>query len=136
MSYDNPRIDLTDNKLSMLMKMADGNPGALTVLMECMKLEKEIDPDSAFGEIGIGCVLALDTYNIYGSSIWILYKDVCNQNMTDFMGLLRAVQLGIMPESELYALSKGGSIDQKIVADYVAKVKEELPEFGKFSVPA
>ena len=46
-------------------------------------------------------MLQLDIHGIYGHRVWMLYKDVCRQNLVDMIGILRAVQLGILPEATL-----------------------------------
>lgn len=69
------RIELNDTGLSVLLKMSDGNPGAMDVIAQMLKEGARIDPQSFLG--GLGAVLALDTHRIYGPRIWMLYKDVC-----------------------------------------------------------
>jgi hypothetical protein len=129
MSYDNPRIQLTDTTMDILIKMSDGNPGALTVLMRTMNEGPAIDPQSMLGAISV--ILSLDTHDIYGSEIWLLYKDVCGQDLTMMLALLRAVQLGFLPETELkHAITRYQMADDR-KADLLAKVKERLPLFGQ-----
>lgn len=129
MSYDNPRIDLADNALSAFVKMSEGNPGALTVLMKLHQEGEKIDPDAAFG--GFANILSLDTLDIYGSEIWQFYKDLCRQNLTDMIGLMRAVQLGFLRESELRTAITQGAPTAEWVAKHVNMVRERLPNFGK-----
>lgn len=127
MSYDNPRIDLTDDAMSAVAKMADGNPGALNVLVLLFTKSEEIDPDAMLG--GFGNILSLDTHDIYGARIWQFYKDLCGQDLVKMIGLMRAVQLGFMPESELYA-----GIDGRATVDidgYMEAVRARLPRFAK-----
>ncbi len=85
--------------MDIMVKMSEGNPGAVTVLMELYKEAPEIDPWSVLG--GIGPVMWLDTLGVYGSRIWMLYKDVCGQDIAKTVWMIRAVQLGIMSETEL-----------------------------------
>ena len=59
------RIELTDSFLDMVMKMSEGNPGAVTALMELFTKYEAIDPESAFG--GISPILSFDTHGIYGT---------------------------------------------------------------------
>ena len=122
------RIQLTDNIQSMCVKMVDGNPGALSVCMQMLKEGDKIDPQAVFG--GVGQILALDTERIYGSRIWMLYKDVCNENLTKTIALLRGIQLGLIKSTEVqHAIDNyGKGID---VDDVLTKVQEELPNFGK-----
>jgi hypothetical protein len=129
MSYSNPRIEATDNQLSIVMKMSNGNPGAVTVLAKAMKLSPSIDPQCAFGPFGPP--LSLDTFGIYESHIWVLYKDVCNQDMVLMLALLRAVQLGIMLETELHtAIDKPFEFAAARAQQLLEQVKEELVDFG------
>jgi hypothetical protein len=66
-----------------------------------MKEAPAIDPDDFMG--GFGCILQMDTFGIYESRIWMLYKDVCGQDLTKMLTLLRGVQLGIISQSQLDA---------------------------------
>lgn len=129
MSYNKPRIQITDSLMDMLQKMSGGNPGALTVLMKTIEAGPKIDPQSALGPIS--ALLSLDTLDIYDSKIWILYKDVCGQDMVLMLALLRAVQMGIMSESGLHdfiAYPRETTDARK--AELLAAVKEQLVEFG------
>ena len=39
-------------------------------------------------------IMGFDTQEIYGSNIWVLYSDVCHQNIVYLLAVMRAVQLG------------------------------------------
>ena len=93
----------------------------------------EIDPESAFGELGP--ILSCDMERIYGPRIWMLYKDVCGGNVVKALGLFRGVQLGIISGEKLsHAIdNRGDGLD---VDDVVLKVQEKLPTFNSAeSVP-
>jgi len=124
---DVSRIELVDTVKAAVMKVAEGNPGAIRVLLEAIKRGKTIDPDDAFG--GFGVVMMLDGLGIYGSRIWMLYKDVCKQDMVSMFGILRAYQLGYLSEESLNQAidNYGDGVDVEVL---VAKVKEYLPRFG------
>jgi len=121
------RIELTDSVMDIVVKMSEGNPGAVTVLARMMKEGGSIDPQSFAG--GIGAILALDTHGIYGHRIWALYKDVCGENLVSTIAVLRACQLGQLRESDmLHAIdNRGHGID---VAALVSTVRSVLPDFG------
>lgn len=129
------RISLADDGLQIIMKMSDGNPGGAMVLVALMTEQEvkvsEIDPDNVFGAIGV--VLFLDTLEIYGSNIWVLYKDICGKNYVTMIGLLRAIQLGFMNVSILKAEFEKpyAHLDQAVIDDMMAKVRERLPHFQK-----
>lgn len=125
------RIELHDTTLSMIMKMSGGNPGAVNVLAQILKEGATIDPDDFMG--GLGTVLSLDTHGIYEEKIWMLYKDICGESIVNTIGVLRAVQLGYMRESELttalaqnYAKLPDGRLEEVL-----AQVRERLPAFAK-----
>ena len=123
----NTRIELTDDGMSATLKLTDGNPGATNVCINMLNNAERIDPDAAFG--GMGCLLSLDTHGIYGSSIWMLYKDVCGEDIVKTLALLRSVQLGLLEESKLiHAIENRG--DGIIVDDVYKLVKERLPNFN------
>lgn len=67
------RIELSDSAVDIMVKMSEGNPGAITVLMQLMK-----EP------IGLMDVLTLDDMGIRGSQIWVGYKDYCKQDIVKF----------------------------------------------------
>lgn len=125
------RIELTDNVLDIATKMSEGNPGALTAIMECITKGPSIDPDDAFG--GLGSILYLDTWEIYGSNIYILWNDICKRNTRNFILLTRACQLGFLSHHELQQKSREdyGSFSEEVWKDLNKKVCDFLPKFKK-----
>lgn len=125
------RIQLTDTAQDAIVKLSGGNPGALSVCCQIFKECAQIDPQ-AFGG-GLSGLLNLDSYGIYGADIWMLYKDVCRQNLPKMIGVLRAVQLGIESESILkHAIqNRGEGIDVNELFDAVCK---RLPAFAAANV--
>lgn len=65
------KIQLTDSFMQVMIKMAEGNPGAATVLGMMMSESED----------NIINILNLDDMGIRGSSIWICYKDHCKRDM-------------------------------------------------------
>lgn len=117
------RINLDMTTIEIAMALSDGNPGAVNVIAQILKNGTEIDPDSMFG--GMGALLYLDTYGLYGPDIWILYKDVCGENLARVIALLRATQMGIIGKGALLgAIASPNSLE---VDSVIAKVKEKLP---------
>jgi hypothetical protein len=121
------RIKLTDSLMTVIMKMSEGNPGAATVLMQMWTEGDAIDPQNFMS--GFGAICALDSFGIYGHKIWMLYKDVCGENIENTLAVLRACQLGQLPVSKmLFAIDNhGASVD---ISTILAGVKAKLPEFG------
>jgi hypothetical protein len=125
---NNSRIKLEDTPIDSMVKLAEGNPGALTVMLSLVKSNEEIDPQGFMGPLG--SILSLDSHGIYGSRIWMFFKDVCGEDLTKMVACLRAIQLGIIPEDKInHAIDNyGDGID---VDELHEKVCEELEEFKK-----
>jgi hypothetical protein len=122
----NERIKYTDTMQDVIVNMSEGNPGAITVMIQMIKTAPKIDPQSALGPLGP--LLNLDTLNIWGSRIWMFYKDVCNEDISKTIGILRGWQLGIISDSALnHAIdSYGEGLD---VDASLKVVCERLPDF-------
>ena len=122
------RIKLEDTEFSAAMKMGEGNPGAILVCAMMLKRGGEIDPDDFAG--GLGPLLSMDTLGIYGSRIWMLYKDVCGEDLRVTCAVLRAHQLGYISSGALKDAidNYGEGID---VPALVEKVEERLPNFQR-----
>ena len=122
------RIELNDTIPTIIVKMSGGNPGAATCMIEMIKQGGKIDPQSFAG--GLGAILSLDTLKIYEHRIWMLYKDVCKQNMETMLAVLRGHQLGFLRDIQIqHAIDfRGEGID---LADITSKVKAQLPQFGQ-----
>lgn len=124
------RIELTDNVRSAILKMCDGNPGALDALIQVAQHAEKIDPQGAMG--GFGAILMLDTLGIYGTNIYILYNDVCDRKVSRLIAILRACQLGFLDHITIQSASKKQDRSGKDlipVEELYQKVKERLVDF-------
>ncbi len=119
----NERIKLTDTLMDSVMKLTEGNPGALRVIMDIVKDGKEIDP---YTEPFL-LLLNLDSYGIYGPRIWMFFKDVCKCNLSKTIAVLRAMQMGVVPAAIVnHAIDNyGKGVDLDVV---IAGVKDKLPK--------
>lgn len=125
----NARIKYTDTTRDIVIKMSDGNPGAMTALMEMLE-SSNIDPDGAMG--GLVPILSLDTHGIYGTDIYVLHSDICGREMPKTLAVLRACQLGFFSGTVLRdACSRQdySGRDMVPVEELYKKVKESLPNF-------
>jgi len=120
------RLVLSDTVRDMIIKLAEDNPGAIRVCSEIFEAGEKIDRDSFHG--GFSTLLNLDSLEIYGANIWLLYKDVCNEDITLTIAVLRAWQLGLVSKDKLkHAVEHyGEGID---VQGLYEKVKERLSKF-------
>ena len=120
------KIELQDTAQDIIVKMSEGNSGALSVCVLTLKTGSDIDPDGFMG--GMGALLGMDTLGIYGSKIWMLYKDVCGSNLSVMLAILRANQLGFLSTSELMASieNRGNDLD---IDSICKQVQKNLPNF-------
>ena len=129
------RIDLTDNAMSAVIKMVDGNPGAMHALMDILAKHGEIDPQAAMG--GIGAIMLLDTWEIYGTDIYILFNDKCDRDVRKMLMLMRATQMGHFSHSKLQAMASDQerkvNLTDEEWSDLDDKVCDQLVKFAKAS---
>jgi hypothetical protein len=110
-----------------IMSSSDGVPGAIEALIAVFQHAEQIDPDDALGPWGV--LSALNQLDCYGAAIDVLHTAVCSENIVNFIGVLRAVQLGLLADSELRrAIENAGGLD---VDDVLRRVRERLPHFQK-----
>lgn len=122
-------LNMTMQQVIMELSRHDGggyNPGAMTVCMSILTQGESIDPDCATPFLTL---LLLDSFNIYADRVWMLFKDVCGENLEKTIAMLRAVQLRLLPQTDLqHAINNyGRGID---VNSLLMQVKERLPRFG------
>lgn len=127
------RLALTDTPQDIVMKMCDGNPGALGAMMDVIRNGDVIDPQDCMG--GLGPVLHLDGMGIYGTDIYILYNDQCNQDVRKFIMLLRACQLGFISKEKIKEIAGDQCRQYLLTDDEMCKldelVVERLDEFQR-----
>lgn len=124
------RLVGTDTAISAITKLAEGNPGALRVCIDILKYGTEVDPQG----MAFGTLLCIDSLHIYGSRIWLLYKDICGENLVMMMACVRGWQLGIVNQRDLLkAIENAASGNRAHNLDLPAilvAVKERLVDFG------
>lgn len=74
------RINLDMALIDAVVKMAEGNLGATRVMCELM------EPNLVEGFMDI---CRLDDLELYGSDIWLAYKDVCGEDIEKLRQRLR-----------------------------------------------
>ena len=97
------KITMNDSLADAIVKMSEGNPGALATMMELIKDGKLIDPQDAFQPFSN--LLGLDTWEIYGTAIYVLWNDKCDRDVRQLIILLRATQWGEFSVSQLKSMA-------------------------------
>lgn len=119
---------LEQTGMEVLLSLADGNPGAVSVMAKVIKHMPEVDPTAWHPWLPI---FMLDQYEIYGPDIWVLFKDVCGKEIVYFLAFLRAKQLGLIPLEELKNAISKGHIEQSRLEEIHAMVEERIGAFGR-----
>lgn len=127
------RLDLSDTGMDVIIKMADGNPGAITAMMAIMEKHDEIDPQAIMG--GMGAIMILDTWGIYGTEIYILWNDKCNRDVRQMLMLMRATQMGMFSHTKLKEMAadqmREVNLSDEEMAELDEKVCEQLEDFAR-----
>jgi len=126
------RISLQDTFMSAAINVAEGNPGAITAILELCKLSPDVDPESWSGNFAP--FFSLDTHRIYGGEVWQLYKDAHDCSPLKTLTTLRCIQMGIITEREVRdAMNRQARLDHDAL---LKQLQEKLPSFAAAKVPA
>ena len=109
------RLDLSDTVQSAILKLSEGNPGAIRVCAELLTESRRVDQVGSLG--GFAPLLNLDTLGIYGEDLWDLYKRPCRENAENLVAVLRANQLGLLSDDKI----RQGHFDPETVKQMVVK---------------
>lgn len=74
------KIELTDDLMTIITKMSEGNPGCLHFLFEVLGISSEDLFDIA---------LRLDSAELYGSLIYMLWNDCCDRDVAKTVRMIR-----------------------------------------------
>lgn len=128
------KIETNDNMMNVMIKMSEGNPGAITGMASLIK----DDPLKGFM-----LLLGLDDMNIRGSQIWQVYKYYCNEDIEKFKEVIQNRDADMVQyineqnaaEGQEKAVSGGASFDRskkpdlyRFTADEVELYKEAREE--------
>jgi hypothetical protein len=124
------RIKLEMTVIDILQELCEGNPGAITACMELMAASPKVDPQAWAKDLQP--LLQLDELKIYGSDIWLLYKDLCGQDSTKVLTLFRAQQLGMITAVELKAaMHNPNRFSEEMHANMLLFVKSRVSKFAQ-----
>jgi hypothetical protein len=121
------RIQLHHSMQEALFKMSEGNPGALTVMIKILQEAPNIDKlDNGFSTI-----IGFDLLGLYGSEIWMFYKDVCKESIVHTIAAIRGWQLGLLTELEV----RNGNFVPEVLTKIIEE-KFSSPQTSKNSPPS
>lgn len=119
---------------SAVMALSEGNPGAINVLMSCAINADAVDPDGGV----LVALRELDSLEIYGPRIWVLFKDACGGDLRRFLLVLRASQLNCVTPKFLQDAATDSPLytpwTEDVWPDLEGQVASQLPKFLKPAV--
>ena len=89
----NTRITANMTIKEVLITMSDGNPGALT----CMMTMLDSDP------LALLDILVLDSLEIYGSKLYMLWNDCCDRDMAKLKKTIQYLNSGAISKEEIHS---------------------------------
>ena len=100
------KVTLMDTVPGMIVKLAEGNPGACNCLLSMLQKSDwygNCDP--------VMMILMLDEIGIYGEKIYMLWNDCCDKDLVKMELVLRNHQMGHLSKEVIKNnLSKGRGI--------------------------
>lgn len=117
-----PLMDLTEKVITL----ANGNPGAVRALAMAAKAQIGVDFDP---------LSKLDDLEIYGTDVYVLFNDVCDNNAVRFVALLMAHDLDCVSAATISAgLTQSPSNEKDalrtLAAGAVEAVRAQVPNFA------
>ena len=94
---NNLKLTEEDSMKDVAMKMSEGNPGALQVVMKLL---------SNPGDLMY--ILACDKIGLYGSRLYMLWNDCCDRDIEAFKSVLRGWTSGKYSTDEILDHVSGG----------------------------
>lgn len=130
LSLSPDRRTVRDSQQVTVLKLSERNPGAMNVLIQSLQLSAKVDPKNGFGNLGFATLC--DFFGVYGEQLWMLYADVCRSRYERAHAVLRAVQLGLIPETLLHNWLDGRVPlpDIAVVDTLITQVRHSIPEFA------
>ena len=119
------------NIIQCITMLAKGNPGACTCL--CKLLEYTFHDHCELPVHGVNVLRLLDKYGIYGTDIYVLWNDICDEDYFKVLELLSAVEIGFLDSATLCDACSRQDYSGKNLIDVdqiVHDVKSVLPYFN------
>lgn len=89
------KIKMNDSVQDIVLKMSEGNPGALTTCLEIIKAKNNDIVQS------IPIFLTLDNMELYGSYLYMLWNDCCSRNIDDVLRVICCFAEGKITKNDI-----------------------------------
>lgn len=89
------KLNFNETFSDVLLKLSEGNPGAMTTLFEIMKAKN--DDEIKY----LDTFLVIDTMELYGSNLYMLWNDCCNRDINKVLEVIDGYQLGKITDIDI-----------------------------------
>jgi len=87
-----------DSTMDLVVKMGEGNPGAMMACMELFKI----------GPSGAVTILNLDDIGLYGEKLYMLWNDCCGRDASKVVQVVEARNFGKLSDQDIRDRVAGG----------------------------
>ena len=87
-----------DTTVDLIVKMSEGNPGAIAFCSELMK----------FGTLGVVTIINLDDIGLYGDRLYMLWNDCCGRSAEKAIKVVKARNFGKLSNQDIRDHVAGG----------------------------
>lgn len=91
---NNEKLNANMSTMDMILTMSEGNPGAMNVTMQMIQ-----DPNPR----GVLDILLLDSLDIRGSKIYMLWSDCSGKDMEKYYRTLMMLRCGTFTEEQIHS---------------------------------
>lgn len=92
------KLTANDTTMDLVVKMGEGNPGAMTACMELFKI----------GTKGVTTLLCLDDIGMYGEKLYMLWNDCCGRDASKVVRVIEARNFGKLSDQDIRDHVAGG----------------------------
>lgn len=112
-----------DSTMDLMVKMSEGNPGALMFCMELFKM----------GSRGVATLINLDDIGLYGDRLYMLWNDCCGRSAEKAIKVVKARNFGKLSNQDILdrvagAYGKPFTDEELDVDDDLLEGEEDMEE--------
>ncbi len=85
------KLTANDTTMDLMVKMGEGNPGAMMACMELFKM----------GSSGVVTILNLDDIGLYGEKLYMLWSDCCGRDAEKVVKVVKARNFGKLSDQDI-----------------------------------
>ena len=89
------RIKRDMSIMNCIMAVAEGNPGAMSAMLEIGEAFKRDDPQNPLNPVMAPSIF--DSFEIYGTDAYVLWNDICDRDADKAMKVLMETKMGNFP---------------------------------------